>query len=204
MKKIPCIICNSKLWNYIRKYLYDWNYNIDFVSSNWKDFPLLVINLDGYIGKCINLEINRSIENNREIISNVEEFLEKAAALKEKSYNSTNSIHSLIKTGMMVSLRNNEKGLIVTLFEELVIIHDNKFTPLSEYNSRLSHYKDTNLDIIKIFTIKNSKDKYKKLLSIDWKKESNYKLLWENESIIMSKKEIAEILKISENQLIIV
>ena len=42
-EKIPCIRCDSQLWEYIKLYLKEWGYKIVCIA-NIKQFRLIVIN----------------------------------------------------------------------------------------------------------------------------------------------------------------
>lgn len=87
MNKIPCIKCTPELWEYIKPYLEKWGYSSDSLYIDIKNYPLLVINAFGNKGK-YNLDGMSVCENyNRELITNVEEFLERAAKLKGFLYN---------------------------------------------------------------------------------------------------------------------
>lgn len=89
MEKIPCIKINFKEWNFIKPYLVKWNYDIKLITENFFDFPYLIINNGGEIGKCNNYSVYYNVEkyNNREFVSDVDEFLKRAAELKGYNYN---------------------------------------------------------------------------------------------------------------------
>lgn len=94
MEKTPCIKCNSQLWEYIKPYLEKWGYAI-YNIDNFNKYPLLVLN---YYANCdfnvTNLKIVGKDHPSRELVTNVEEFLERAARLigltykKKKRYES--------------------------------------------------------------------------------------------------------------------
>lgn len=53
MKKIPCIKCNDKMWEYIKPYLEKWGYDTTCrVLKMWKQFPVLTINSGRTLGIC--------------------------------------------------------------------------------------------------------------------------------------------------------
>lgn len=84
MNKIPCIKCTPELWEYIKPYLEKQGYSSDSLYIDIKNYPLLVINAFGDKGK-YNLDGMSVCENyNRELITNVEEFLERASYIIEK------------------------------------------------------------------------------------------------------------------------
>lgn len=83
MDKIPCIKCTPELWEYIRPYLEKWGYGIvEYYHKYLNTFPYVVLNNCGKFGACANYEVPNEIQFNRELVTNVEEFLERAAALK--------------------------------------------------------------------------------------------------------------------------
>ena len=84
-EKIPCIKCDSRLWEYIKPSLEEWNYHI-WEIVNLKNCPLIVINADNIIGRVNNLPLSFRTINNRELVTNVEEFLERTAKLKGFTY----------------------------------------------------------------------------------------------------------------------
>lgn len=85
MEKIPCIKCTPEIWEYIKPYLKEWGYELrepfglDF-------YPLVVINECGTPGRCNNYQLFSKNEYNRELVTDVEEFLERAAHLKGRKY----------------------------------------------------------------------------------------------------------------------
>ena len=85
MEKIPCIKCTPEIWEYIKPYLKEWGYELrepfglDF-------YPLVVINECGTLGRCNNYQLFSKDEYNRELVTDVEEFLERATHLKGRKY----------------------------------------------------------------------------------------------------------------------
>lgn len=111
MEKIPCIKCTSEMWKYIKPYLKNWEYKLR-VTSNWINYPLLIINECGILGVCNNYDSNTYFEDayNRELITDVEEFLERAAALKGFTYKRKDvmKINGIeIKPGMVITTEDN-------------------------------------------------------------------------------------------------
>ena len=81
-EKIPCIRCDSQLWEYIKLYLKEWGYKIVCIA-NIKQFRLIVINYINNLGYVANVSSSNNLRDyNRELVTNVEEFLERAAKLK--------------------------------------------------------------------------------------------------------------------------
>ena len=109
--KIPYIKCTSEMWKYIKPYLENWDYK-SRVTPDWINYPLLVINECGVLGVCNNYDYNTYIEDdyNRELINNVEEFLERAAILKGFTYKRKDimKINGIeIKPGMVITTEDN-------------------------------------------------------------------------------------------------
>lgn len=85
MEKIPCIKCTPEIWEYIKPHLVEWGYEIRIIPD-WETYPLLCINDCGNIGMCNNYWLINREDYNRELITDVEEFLERAAKLKGCKY----------------------------------------------------------------------------------------------------------------------
>lgn len=119
-EKIPCIRCNSQLWNYVKPYLKEWGYNFNNISFNddSKDYPLLVINFNGRLGRCYTLPLYYKDGYNRILMTDVEGFLERAATLKGFTYKKPVLVNGIeIKPGMVIetvdSIRNSKSFWIV-------------------------------------------------------------------------------------------
>lgn len=85
MEKIPCIKCTPEIWEYIKPYLKEWGYELrEPFGLNF--YPLVVINEYGTLGRCNNYQLFSKNEYNRELVTDVEEFLERAAHLKGRKY----------------------------------------------------------------------------------------------------------------------
>lgn len=105
MEKIPCIKCTSELWKYIRPYLEEWKYKISgYHYEHFDEFPYIVLNDCGKFGVCSNYEVPNEIQFNRELVTDVEEFLERAAKLKGFTYKRKDmEFHGIeIKAGMII------------------------------------------------------------------------------------------------------
>lgn len=108
MEKIPCIECTPEIWKYVKPCLIKWNYEISCIGKS-NIFSLLVINRGEKLGFCTNLIKERANYNNRELVTNVEEFLERAAKLKGFTYKRKDimKIHGVdIKPGMVITADN--------------------------------------------------------------------------------------------------
>lgn len=92
-KKTPCIKCNQELWDYIRPRLEKWGYNIAHISK-WDTFNILVTDFMGATGLVSNVTESQYYTSFytsfRELITNVEEFLTRAAKLKGFEYKPNN------------------------------------------------------------------------------------------------------------------
>lgn len=86
MDKIPCIKCTSELWNYIKPYLEEWGYTPGSFRIDFEQRPLLVINAFGNKGKYNSDGMSVCTDYNRELLDNVEEFLKRAAILRNFTY----------------------------------------------------------------------------------------------------------------------
>lgn len=141
MTKIPCIKCNEEMWTYIKPYLIEWGYySHQLFTNNWVQYPLLIL-----IGK---QRYNNTVEDNgtianRELVTDVEEFLERAAALKGFTYKRKDimEINGIkIKPGMVIITANNIAYIAFPTKEGMAFIN----------TSRGSWYKNTPDNIVKI------------------------------------------------------
>lgn len=110
MEKIPCIKCTSKLWEYIKPYLEEFGYKpgLSF-DSNWTSYPILAIN-SRYLDVYTNINFLYKNDKKHILVNNVEEFLEKAARLKGKTYKRKDvmKINGIeIKPGMIITCENS-------------------------------------------------------------------------------------------------
>lgn len=113
MEKIPCIKCTPKLWEHIKPYLEGWGYDTSSVTNSWYACPTLVINSGGDLGKCCNFSVPGLQVFNRELVTEVREFLERAAKLRGYKYKPKNIIMDMtvingieITPGMGIYLHN--------------------------------------------------------------------------------------------------
>lgn len=119
MEKIPCIECTSSLWEYIKPHLVEWGYEIR-TTSDWETYPLLCINDCDNMGMCNNYWLISRKDYNRELVTNVEEFLERAAKLKGYTYKKKDimEINGVkIKPGMVLIGKDwNDKEVVLVAF----------------------------------------------------------------------------------------
>ena len=172
-ERVPCIKCDSQLWEYIKPYLEDWCYIIKDISS-FDTSPLLSINRYGLLGQCTNFSMKCKNSHDRELITNVEEFLERAAKLKGFTYKRKDIMEkefniNKLEVGMIVEDKSGDRRLIL---------------PDSKGNlflSRLNYFKPSTIrsadkyEIYKVYKIKYQTD-----LNSLLKCTNNLELIWEN------------------------
>lgn len=90
-KKIPCIKCNQKLFEYLWPYLQKWGYKEIVPIVSWECSPILVLNVNYHVGSITNVVASRSDACDRELVDDPEEFLARAAKLKGFEYKPNNS-----------------------------------------------------------------------------------------------------------------
>lgn len=122
--KVPCIKCNHNIWKHlIEPNLKKWGYyRVPTMDLHWEAFPLLVINVDNVIGRCTNLASNAAERSNRELVTDVHEFLRRAAELKGFTYNYKETEKMVVngitlQPGMVlegIDAKNNAVTLVVT------------------------------------------------------------------------------------------
>lgn len=187
MNNIPCIKCNAELFSYIKPSLYRWGYkNVCVTDDVWKGCPLLIINLDGNIGRCANVSLNFKDAHNRELVDDVEEFLYRAAQLKGFNYKKKNNMFTKkdLKTGMVVKTRNNTMLLVVD--DKLISVSG--FLRLTEYNDDLiiTDEPDSNIqsgfDIMEVYEVNSWGLGFSRVLSYVEEKTFG-KLIWKRKEI---------------------
>lgn len=146
-EKIPCIKCDSRLWEYIKSYLEEWNYHI-WEIVNLKNCPLIVINADNIIGRVNNLPLSFRTINNRELVTDVEEFLERAARLKGFTYKRKDIMEkefdvNKLEVGMIVEYKSGERRLVLSDLEGNLFLSGicNFKRTLFEFTGELEIYK---------------------------------------------------------------
>lgn len=112
--KIPCIKCNEEMWAYIKPYLIEWGYIIQNIDR-FNYYPLLIVNATNKVGYCTNLTMAVSEIHNRVLVTDVEEFLERAAQLKGFSYKSKDCIEICgikVKPGMVLVGEDTNRKIV--------------------------------------------------------------------------------------------
>lgn len=177
MEKIPCIKCTFELWKYIRHYLEEWGYkpaSKEFI--NFEQWPLLVINSFDRLGYYNSDGIVVSSYCNRELVTNVEEFLERAAKLKGFTYkrkDMNNFTKDDLKSGMVVRIRTKEMYLVVGD----KIISNAGFMYLRSYDMNLKCTTFSKYDIIEVY---DNVESWGEGFSVGLSDAPNYgKLIWE-------------------------
>lgn len=188
MSKIPCIKCNAELFSYIKPYLDKWGYkNVAIDDNVWEGCPLLIINLDGNVGRCANAVLGFKGAYNRELVNDVEEFLYRAAMLKGFNYKKEDNMFTKkdLKTGMVVKTRNNTMFLVV----DDKLIATAGFGLLIEYNDDLTVIDQPDSNIQSGFDIMEVYDEvncwgwgFARALSFVEKKDWG-KLIWKRKEI---------------------
>lgn len=193
INKIPCIECTPELWEYIEPYLRKWGYKC-FSIVHFKQFPILALNIDGTIGKCTNINRASVTEYNRELVTDVEEFLERAAELKGFTYKKEKSMKEFtindIKPGMVVEYRNGERRLAVLIKDNLHFLSNDKVLPNVKeiYNNDLTYRNGESLDIMKVYNVNSIYEMFG-LLNND----RYLNLLWERpKEVVITMDEIAK------------
>ena len=204
MDKIPCIKCTLKLWEYIKPYLKKWNYHTFYVSEwNWLRYPILILNNAGYLGTCNNWNDAALSVHNRELVTNVEQFLERAAKLKGFTYKRKDMkefTRADLKPGMVVEYRNGARRLVVSINGFLHLYSTDTYVThiVNAYNDNLTYiFNNNKQDIVKVYEIVKLSSLSCMLTSIDC-----LKLIWErNEPVEYTMQEIADKLGIPVEQL---
>lgn len=188
--KIPCIECNKKMWEYIKPYLDKWKYVNKVDISQWEKYPLLVINSCGSLGLCTNYSISHNLHNSRELVTDVEEFLERAAQLKGFKYKKEMKEFkkSDLKPGMVVEYDDGRRRIVLKdSNDNLFLASDNCICSLISFNNNLINERHSDLTINKIYEIDS-------ICNIDCILEGEYlKLIWERpQTVELTLQEIAE------------
>lgn len=85
--KIPCIKCTNELWKYIEPYLKDWGYYSTEISGKFDElFNILTLNWDDKIDCFGFADYSIIKDKNSELVTDVNEFLKRAAKLKGFTY----------------------------------------------------------------------------------------------------------------------
>lgn len=197
MEKIPCIECDDKLFKYIEPFLKKWGYDFYHTIFDWNTLPILVLNYVGDLGDCTNVEKEVINHYNRELVTDVEEFLERAAELKGFIYKKKQKDMKLsdLKSGMVV--RTREKGSFLVLFvnDEIIFSSIDYWISSSNYNEDLTHSSFSELTIIEVL-VPESKTTIPKLLDLDY---PFLKSIWKREEALeVTMEEIAKKFGVNE------
>lgn len=155
MDKIPCIRCTPELWEYITPYLDKWGYikSTYYCGCRLEDENVLVINAAGsdeihgiYI---YNNYSEKAVKANRELVTDVKEFLERAAKLKGFTYKRKDvmEINGIeIKPGMGIYVDNkydnNKLYIVIPTKLGLAVINYGQSYHWLHLDSFLSQYKN--------------------------------------------------------------
>lgn len=149
MDKIPCIKCTPELWEYIRPYLKEWGYTPGSFGIDFEQRPLLVINAFGNKGKYNSDGMSVCTDHNRELLDNVEEFLKRAAILRNFTYKRKDvmEINGIeIKPGMGICVDNkydnNNFYIVIPTKVGLAVINHGQSCYWLHLDSFLSQYKN--------------------------------------------------------------
>lgn len=183
MNKIPCIKCTPELWEYIEPYLEKWGYKPYITFGNLEAYPLLAINITGKLGLYNNLSSSCADSYNRELVTDVEEFLERAAKLKGFTYKKDNCIMKFnginIRPGMVLV---SSTGTIYIVF------------PAKGYLATVTYGEDVSAYSC-WYTLEHtlsSKD-IVKVLDAPKSRITDGKVLWEKpKEVVITMKDIAE------------
>lgn len=149
--KIPCILCSKELLNYVEPHLKNWGYDTERINKEaLGNCPLLVINLNGALGRCDNVFGYFNEVYNRELVDDPEEFLYRAAMWKGYYYRkerNTMFTKNDLKAGMVVRTRNNIMWLVVNND----LISEGNYKKLSDYSDDLTISDFHNYDIVEVY-----------------------------------------------------
>lgn len=103
------IICNSRLWRYIKPKLQEWKYYpIKGFNEDWNKPSILLIRTLGGVGLCNKFDLPTNFNFEIELIHDVDEFLTKAAEL----------------TGFNYELYSKDEGMVKLTIKQLEDILD--------------------------------------------------------------------------------
>lgn len=118
------------MWKYIKPYFEKWGYTPSYAFCSYKDiedYPLLIINTRGQLGIYNDVALSCHENYNRELISSVEEFLERTAALKgfiykRKDIMKINGID--IEPGMVITTEDNTNYIAFPTREGIAFVNN--------------------------------------------------------------------------------
>lgn len=194
--KIPCIACNSVLWDVIEPYLKDWGYEASHsYDGRWEIYPILVINHCDCFGYYCNVSSSAIVNYDRKLVCNVDEFLSMAAALKGFTYIKKEDMQKEftlndLKPGMLIKYRKGDIRLVLSNINNTLFFADDIFASdkiENIYNLDLTHKKNKSFDVVAIYTFVEF-DSINSLLKL-----KNVTCLWQREEKIqITMNEIAE------------
>lgn len=162
--KIPYIKVSKKEWDYIIPHLMEWGYEpaTTLVGLNFEDYPLLVIDSEGKLGKYNNHSLSCVSEYKRYQETDIEKFLAKAARLKgfvyyNKKKPNTGEFFTKddLKPGMVIELRKGERRIVLeSNYDGLFLLGISDYGKISNYEDCLtSKSYIENFDIMKVYKI---------------------------------------------------
>lgn len=201
MEKTPCIKINEKTWNKIIPYLKEWGYTPNVGAGCYINvYNLLILDSNNTFGIYDN--IHTAARYDKELITNVEEFLEKAAKLKGFTYKKNMKkefTKNDLQLGMVVEYRKGEKRIVLEFNSQFYLSGDTEFGELSSFNDDLSNKFYKSLDIIKVYKI-TKPSSLSHLMNNE--NNSDLELIWErDETKEYTMQEIANKLGIPVEQL---
>lgn len=196
--KIPCIKCNQKLFNYIEPFLKQWGYSKQMLTPDWDNLPVLVINFNDKLGKYSNIGIDCINRKKRVLVSNVEEFLAKAAKLKNKHYYSEFTLKDL-HSGMIVKLRDGSKRIVIETDKGLLFSGDDTYFFGRCLDNSMTCERTPAIDILEVYEVSEGSEISKIL---DPNNNSKLTLIWKRSNTITIQ-QIADKFKIPVNEIVI-
>lgn len=193
MNGIPYIKYNKEDWEYIKKNLESFGYVKTNLSNNWELSPYIVINFADDFGCYSNVMFLDRNNYGREEVTNVEEFLERAANLKGLIYIRRDivKIHDVeIKPGIGIYVddkyNNNNLYIVFPTKDGLGLINYGLSCHWLHLDQFLSEYKNR---IVAIYDLANEHS-------------ITGKILWEApKKVIITMEEIAKKFGVSVEQI---
>lgn len=160
-----CIKCTSELKDYITPFLKEWGYKTTFLGGTFEEeFSVLMLNWNddenfyGFASENI-VKSSKGI-----VITNAEEFLEKAAMLKGIKYNRKDKNMNQeftkvsLKPGMVVEYEDGQRRLVLPTEKGLSLIGENGTVGNlnDSFNDDLTHKVFCSRNIVKIYNVKTN------------------------------------------------
>lgn len=128
MNKIPCIECSVSTWAYIKPYLKSWGYR-EYCYFRTMSIENSILFIDWNNDTGYNFGPINNVTTRRELVTNVEEFLERAAKLKGFTYKRKDimEFHGIeIKAGMIIDIdepnANNVSYIVFPRKDRLAVV----------------------------------------------------------------------------------